>query len=395
MACSRSTCCGEACVVVTTNGKSDIALATCRCCLSNYMEPVRLKATEVAKERLIDGQDTNKVLLLYTGGTIGMHETPRGLAPLAGYLEDYMMHNPQLHDRTLDAPVDSSGLRTLITPLSRFGRRTRYQIIEYAQLLDSCNMGIPQWLQIARDVERYYDAYDAFVVIHGTDTMAYSAAVCSFLLHNLSKCVIFTGSQVPLCQSHNDGKENLLGAITIAGHLDIPEVCLYFNGKLMRGNRAKKVDCSDFDAFNSPNMSPIATLGVKLTVNWELVISKPVSAELHVQPSICPHVVCLRLYPGISHQLVENLMREPTMGVVIETYGAGKRISNLCVSVAHQVNLQATALTKTLSFCAFAKKPPIVGLSYAMSHSAGAGRWRHIMQQAPLCSTAASYLCMT
>jgi lysophospholipase len=287
------------------------------------MEPVRFKTSDVAKERLIDGQDTNKVLLLYTGGTIGMHETPRGLAPLAGYLEDYMMHNPQLHDRTLDAPVDSNGLRTLITPLSRFGRRTRYQIVEYAQLLDSCNMGIPQWLQIARDIERYYNAYDAFVVIHGTDTMAYSASVCSFLLLHLSKCVIFTGSQVPLCQSHNDGKENLLGAITIAGHLDIPEVCLYFNGKLMRGNRSKKVDCSDFDAFNSPNMQPLATLGVKLTVNWELVISKPVSAELRVHPSICPHVVCLRLYPGISHQLVENILREPTMGVVIESYGAG------------------------------------------------------------------------
>jgi len=287
------------------------------------MDPVRLRSSDVAHERLIDGQDTNKVLLLYTGGTIGMHQTSRGLAPLAGYLEDYMMHNPQLHDRSMDAPVSSDGMRTLVTPMSRFGRRTRYQIVEYAQLLDSCNMGIPQWLQIARDIERHYDAYDAFVVIHGTDTMAYSASVCSFLLKNLSKCVIFTGSQVPLCQSHNDGKDNLLGAITVAGHLDIPEVCLYFHGKLMRGNRSKKVDCSDFDAFHSPNLAPLATLGVKLTVNWELVISKPVSADLRVQPSICPHVVCLRLYPGISHELVENLMKEPTLGVVIETYGAG------------------------------------------------------------------------
>jgi lysophospholipase len=287
------------------------------------MEPVRLRASDVSMERLIDGADTNKVLLLYTGGTIGMHETPRGLAPLAGYLEDYMLHNPQLHDRALDASVTSDGLRTLVTPLSRFGRRTRYQIIEYEQLLDSCNMGIPQWLQIARDIERHYHSYDAFVVIHGTDTMAYSASVCSFLLQNLSKCVIFTGSQVPLCHSHNDGKDNLLGAITVAGSLDIPEVCLYFNGKLMRGNRSKKVDCSDFDAFHSPNLPPLATLGVKLTVNWDLIISKPVSADLRVQQSICPHVVCLRLYPGISHQLVENLMKEPTLGVVIETYGAG------------------------------------------------------------------------
>ena len=287
------------------------------------MDPVRLRASEVSQERLIDGKDTNKVLLLYTGGTIGMHDTPRGLAPLAGYLEDYMLHNPQLHDRALDAFVTADGLRTLVTPLSRFGRRTRYQIIEYTQLLDSCNMGIPQWLQIARDIERHFNAYDAFVVIHGTDTMAYSASVCSFLLQNLSKCVIFTGSQVPLCHSHNDGKDNLLGAITIAGQLDIPEVCLYFNGKLMRGNRSKKVDCSDFDAFQSPNLLPLAILGVKLTVNWDLVISKPVSADLRVMPSICPHVVCLRLYPGISHQLVENLMKEPTFGVVIETYGAG------------------------------------------------------------------------
>jgi lysophospholipase len=287
------------------------------------MDTDNMRASDLSHVGFIDGKATNKVLLLYTGGTIGMHQTSRGLAPQAGYLEDYMMHNPQLHDRSIEASANSSGVRTLVTPLSRFGRRTRYQIIEYAELLDSCNMGIPQWLQIARDIERYYHAYDAFVVIHGTDTMAYSASVCSFLLHNLSKCVIFTGSQVPLCQSHNDGKDNLLGAITIAGHLDIPEVCLFFNGKLLRGNRSKKIDCSDFDAFHSPNLSPLATLGVKLNVNWDLVVSKPVVADLRVLPSICPHVVCLRLYPGISHELVENIMQEPTLGVVIETYGAG------------------------------------------------------------------------
>ncbi len=122
-----------------------------------------------------------------------MHQTEKGLAPMAGYLEDYMINNPQLQDRHKPVLVDRQGRKTLVTPLSRFGARTRYQLIEYEQLLDSSNMGVPQWIQIASDVERYYHDYDGFIIIHGTDTMAYTASVLSFMFQNLSKPVVLTG----------------------------------------------------------------------------------------------------------------------------------------------------------------------------------------------------------
>ncbi|CAG8734158.1 3973_t:CDS:2, partial [Dentiscutata heterogama] len=165
--------------------------------------------------------------------------------------------------------IEESGIlcitgRVLVTPPSFQGKRIKYSIVEYEPLLDSCNMISDDWVRIATDIELNYQSFDAFIILHGTDTMAYTASALSFLLENLGKTVILTGSQVPISEVRNDAVENLLGALTIAGHYVIPEVCLFFNNKLFRGNRAVKMNAVEFNAFDSPNLSPLATVGINI-----------------------------------------------------------------------------------------------------------------------------------
>ena len=257
--------------------------------------------------------DPARILFLYTGGTIGMRKGPRGLEPAPGYLRAQMERLPQFCD--LAEP-------RFTTPPSRFGRRVRYDIQEYDPLLDSANMGMDDWVRIAREVEARYREYDAFVVLHGTDTMAYTASALSFLLENLDKTVIVTGSQVPLDHAHNDALGNLLGSLTIAGHFEIPEVCLYFGDKLFRGNRAQKVDAEGFDAFASANFPPLAEVGAEFSVRWELV-RRPPPQPLRVHARMNPNVAALRLFPGITAEILSNFLRPPVEGLVLETYGTG------------------------------------------------------------------------
>ncbi len=258
-------------------------------------------------------QDLSRVRVLYTGGTIGMKEGPGGLAPVQGYLAEQLARLPQFHE-------PSQPLFT--TPPSRFGRRVRFDVKEYDPLLDSSNMGMEDWARIAEDIAEAYERYDAFVVIHGTDTMAYSASALSFMLENLGKPVIFTGSQLPLAQTRNDAIDNLLGALTIAGHYEVPEVCLYFAHRLLRGNRARKVDASGFEAFASGNHPPLVEAGVEISVNWGAVRPKGTGA-FRVESRMDPHVASLRIFPGISGEIAVNFLRPPIRGVVLETYGAG------------------------------------------------------------------------
>ena len=159
-----------------------------------------------------------------------------------------------------------------VTPPSRLGGRIRYELIEYDPLLDSSNMGMDDWVRIAHDIERHYDDFDAFIVLHGTDTMAYTASALSFMLENLGKTVIVTGSQIPLCEVRNDGEDNLLDALILAGHYDIPEVCLYFRSHLFRGNRTRKVDASALAAIRRYRFSPARVGGqpVRVRMRWSV-----------------------------------------------------------------------------------------------------------------------------
>ncbi len=263
-----------------------------------------------------------RILVLYTGGTIGMKMTPRGFAPVPGALHSALSAMPTFNETTEEAIAGE-----LMLPVSRYGRRIAYRIVEYSPLLDSSNMGMKDWVRIARDIEAAYDAYDAFVVLHGTDTMAYTASALSFMLENLGKSVVLTGSQIPLSQARNDAGDNLLGALTIAGHFEIPEVCLFFRSKLMRGNRTRKVDAAGFDAFRSSNCLPLANVGIGIEVQWGRVRTPP-DRPLEVRSIDTHDVVALRLFPGISADLVRNALRPPLRGAVLETFGSGNAPDN-------------------------------------------------------------------
>lgn len=257
---------------------------------------------------------TSRVLVLYTGGTIGMRKNARGTyEPVAGYFAEKVAAQPQLHD-------PSQPLFT--TRPSRSGRRVRYDIEAYETLLDSANLDLSHWARFASDIERHYDDYDAFVIVHGTDTMAYTASALSFMLGGLDKPVILTGAQIPLERLRNDALDNLLGALGVAGHYRIPEVGLYFHHKLLRGCRATKVDAAALDAFDSPNHPPLVEVGVDVKVRWHRIrAAEP--GGLNVQTTLAPHVAALRLYPGITRAVVENFLRPPLEGLVLETFGSG------------------------------------------------------------------------
>ncbi|KAH9483884.1 L-asparaginase [Psilocybe cubensis] len=218
-------------------------------------------------------------------------------------------------------------LPTLVTPKSKapggnLSKSIRYAILEWNPLLDSSNMDIQDWIRIATEIELNY-SFDAFVVLHGTDTMAYTSSALSFLLEDLGKTVILTGAQIPLSQLRNDAVDNVMGALTIAGHYIIPECCLYFNHTLFRGNRVTKMSSYDFGAFSSPNFPPIVNVGIEIVVNWADVIRQTSLRKFRAHKKMSPHVATLRLFPGISGQTIRAFCMSPIQGVVLETFGAG------------------------------------------------------------------------
>ncbi|XP_041069888.1 60 kDa lysophospholipase-like isoform X2 [Carcharodon carcharias] len=221
-----------------------------------------------------------------------------------------------------------SSENTLVLPLSKLNKRVIYTIIEYSPLLDSCNMTTDEWIKIAIDIKKNYKRYNGFVILHGTDTMAYTAAALSFMCENQGKPIILTGSQVPIYEMRNDGHDNLLGALLIAGQYPIPEVCLYFQGKLYRGNRVTKVDAESYMGFSSPNMRPLAEAEVKIKVNWDIVWRPKTAKEFRVQTNMNQNVGLMKLYPGFTCATVRAFLQPPMEGIVLETYGTGNAPDN-------------------------------------------------------------------
>jgi L-asparaginase len=245
------------------------------------------------------------ILILNTGGTISSIKTPRGYEPISHQVEKILKEISILSHP--DMP--------------------HYTIHEYQPLIDSSNMTPSIWNQIAQDIERHYHDYDGFVIFHGTDTMAYTASALSFMLENLSKPVILTGSQIPLTEIRNDAIDNVMTSLWLATQVSLKEVCIYFNQHLLRGNRAQKVSSTAFRAFDSPNFPHLATVGVDISLKKEFLHSKPEGA-FHVQ-YLTPHRIAnLRLFPGFTLDILEALLCQPIDALIIETYGSGNAPSH-------------------------------------------------------------------
>ncbi|PKP49670.1 MAG: L-asparaginase 1 [Bacteroidetes bacterium HGW-Bacteroidetes-11] len=247
----------------------------------------------------------SNILVIYTGGTIGMIKDP-----VTGAL----------------APFNFDALYNHIPVLQNFNCRIDSYCFD--PLIDSSNMNPEFWVRLARVIEENYEKYDGFVVLHGTDTMAYTASVLSFMLENLNKPVVFTGSQLPMGVLRTDGRENFINAIEIAGaYVDetpvVPEVSICFENRLMRGNRTNKFNAEHFNAFLSGNYPLLAQVGVHIRYSHQHIL-KPNFKKLKVHCNLDPNVAILKLFPGITENVVKSILNISGLkALILETYGAG------------------------------------------------------------------------
>jgi L-asparaginase len=246
-----------------------------------------------------------RIYIAYTGGTIGMQRSAHGYVPQAGFMENCLANMPEFHRSEMPD----------------------YVIHEYTPLIDSSDMTPSDWQRIAEDIRDHYDDFDGFVVLHGTDTMSYTSSALSFMLENLNKPVIITGSQIPLAELRSDGQQNLLNSLYIAANYPIHEVSLFFNNQLFRGNRSTKVHADGFHAFDSPNFPPLLDAGIQ--IKWNAgTPAEPTSKPLQLH-SIKPQPVgVVTLYPGISVDVIGNILRQPVRALILLTYGVGNAPQN-------------------------------------------------------------------
>ena len=267
--------------------------------------------------------------IIYTGGTIGMVQRDDGALEPAG-IDDMLRYAPEL---SLVAEWD------------------------YCQLdppRDSVDLGPEDWLLLARHIEKVYDRYDGFVILHGTDTMVYTAAALSFLLEGLRKPVILTGAQLPIGAVRNDARNNLITAMELAasGHPQVAEVGIYFNDRLLRGNRAVKTSIFAFDAFDSPNFPPLARVGV--SIHYPAIPPLPPRPDrLTVHKVLTPQVALIKLFPGLTSRLLASHLDAPIQGLVIETFGSGNipatpGLIDILERAIHERGLLAVAITQQL-----------------------------------------------
>ena len=246
------------------------------------------------------------ILLLYTGGTIGMVKDFETGALKSFNFKKLLQNIPEL--KQLDCNIET---------------------ISFKNPIDSSNMNPEHWVAISEIIEENYAQFDGFVVLHGSDTMSYSASALSFMLENLKKPVVFTGSQLPIGDLRTDAKENLITAIQIAslqqkGKPVVQEVCLYFEYKLYRGNRTTKISAEHFNAFTSPNYPPLVESGVHLNVTTSVLLQNQSSKKLLVHKEMDDNVIIVKMFPGISETILSSIIAIPNLkGIILETYGSG------------------------------------------------------------------------
>lgn len=248
----------------------------------------------------------SNILLIYTGGTIGMIKDSETGALENFNFNDLLEYIPELN--LLDCNISSKS---------------------FSKPIDSSNMKPSNWVEIGTIVEENYESYDGFVILHGSDTMSYTASALSFMLENLSKPVIFTGSQLPIGDLRTDAKENLITSIQIASLIEknqpvIQEVGVYFEYKLYRANRTTKINAEHFEAFDSPNYPPLIISGVNLFVNYDFLLKPKKNKKLVVHKFFEPNVLLVKLFPGINEKMINHILSTPNLkGMIFETYGSG------------------------------------------------------------------------
>ncbi|CAK1745110.1 asparaginase [Vibrio crassostreae] len=247
------------------------------------------------------------IYIAYTGGTIGMQKSiDHGYVPVAGFMDKQLAGMPEFHRPEMP----------------------EYTIHEYSPLMDSSDMTPLDWQTIADDIRANYDKYDGFVILHGTDTMAYTASALSFMLENLGKPVIVTGSQIPLAELRSDGQANLLNALHIAANHPINEVTLFFNNKLMRGNRSTKSHADGFNAFTSPNLNPLLEAGINIQLSNNVKVNEQPEGAFKVHNITPQPIGVITMYPGISHEVIRNTLLQPVNAMILLTFGVGNAPQN-------------------------------------------------------------------
>lgn len=241
-----------------------------------------------------------KVLIIYTGGTIGMVRGEHGYYPKHNTLQEYLV----------------SGVRIVKEEMPE------WDLMEFDPLLDSSDITVTDWNKIGRAIADNYEKYDGFVVLHGTDTMAYTASALSFMLEGLNKPVIFTGSQIPLCELRSDGYDNILNSILFAASDEIREVCLCFDGELLRGNRSVKISAEHFRAFASPGYPVLAECGIEVTYNRD-ALQKPDNRIFSLQELSPASIGVIKIFPGVQFRQFEPIMNEGLNALILESFGAG------------------------------------------------------------------------
>lgn len=246
------------------------------------------------------------ILLIYTGGTIGMIKDFETGALRNFNFKELLQHIPEL--KLLDCRINT---------------------ISFKEPIDSSNMNPTHWVAIAEIIEENYETMDGFVVLHGSDTMSYTASALSFMLENLNKPVVFTGSQLPIGDLRTDAKENLITSIQIAALQEknrpkIAEVCLYFEYKLYRGNRTTKISAEHFEAFQSLNYPPLAESGMNLVVNDQLLLRPSRNKKFKVHKELETDIMLIKMFPGIQKEVINHIFQYPGLkGLILETYGTG------------------------------------------------------------------------
>lgn len=279
----------------------------------------------------------SRVLLIYTGGTIGMMQDAR-----SGELK----------------PFDFKSLTKQIPELNKFD--IELSAIAFEQPIDSSNMHPDIWVELAQIIEKNYHRHDGFVILHGSDTMSYTASALSFMLEHLNKPVVLTGSQLPIGIIRTDGKENLITAIEIAGAKErgqslIKEVCVYFEYKLYRGNRTFKYNSSHFDAFKSPNYPVLAEAGVTIHYNKNACLN-PAKKPLKIHTGLDNDITVLKLFPGISKKITSAILSTPDIkAVVLETFGAGNASTETWFTEELKKAIQKGIIILNITQCAEGK----------------------------------------